>query len=121
MMKKATVVVRRAFDSATRIARSRSGEGRMPMSDPLSSVPAIAFPWVDDAPKISHRYRASAHRFLHERADPCLFGSSQLLQPEDDRPHGAFVAVRRVAEAQRRVPLLELLVVLHEADDSADV
>ena len=45
------------------------------------------------------RARSSAHRFLHERADPCLFGGSQLLQREGDRPHGAFVEVRRVAEA----------------------
>jgi hypothetical protein len=33
----------------------------------------------------------SAHRFLHERADPCLFGGGQLLQREGGRPHGAFV------------------------------
>src|SRR5437867_5646768 len=51
MMKKATVVVRRALDSATRIARTRSGAGGMLMSNSLSSVPAIAFPWVDHAPK----------------------------------------------------------------------
>ena len=41
----------------------------------------------------------SAHRFLHERADPCLFGGSQLLQRKGGRPQGAFVEVRRVAEA----------------------
>ncbi len=45
------------------------------------------------------RAQSSAHRFLHERADPCLFGGSQLLQREGDRPQGAFVEVRRVAEA----------------------
>src|SRR3989475_6074660 len=60
-------------------------------------------------------YQPSTHCFLHERADPCLFGGSQLLQSEDDRPHGAFVEVRRVAEAERRVPRLELLRGLDEA------
>ena len=50
----------------------------------------------------------SAHRFLHERGDPCLFGGSQLLQREGDRPQGAFVEVRRVLEAERGVPRLEL-------------
>ena len=41
--------------------------------------------------------QSSAHRFLHERADPCLFGGSQFLQREGGRPHGAFVEVRRAA------------------------
>src|SRR5438093_4751968 len=63
--------------------------------------------------------RISAHRFLHKRADPCLLGGSQLLQREGDRPHGAFVEVRLVAEAERRVPRLELLRALEEADDLA--
>src|SRR5207249_6321794 len=61
----------------------------------------------------------SAHRFLHERADPCLFGGGQLRQREGDRPHGAFVEVRHVIEAERRVPRLELLRALEEADDLA--
>src|SRR6266567_9031499 len=43
----------------------------------------------------------SAHRFLHELADPCLFSGSQLLQREGDRPQGAFVEVRAVVEAER--------------------
>ena len=59
----------------------------------------------------------SAHRFLYERADPCLFGGRQLLQREGDRPQGAFVEVRHVAEAERRVPRIELLRALEEADD----
>src|SRR5438034_9121279 len=62
---------------------------------------------------------SSAHRFLHERADPCLFGGGQLLQREGGRPHGAFVEVRLVAEAERRVPRFELLRTLEEADDIA--
>src|SRR2546428_7379545 len=61
----------------------------------------------------------SAHRFLHERADPCFGGGGQLLQGEGDRPHGAFVEVRLVAEAERRVPRLELVRALEEADDMA--
>src|SRR5215211_2890500 len=63
--------------------------------------------------------RGSAHRFLHERADLCLFGGGQLLQREGDRPHGAFVEVRILVEAERQVPLLELLRVAEEADDLA--
>src|SRR6267154_2950832 len=61
----------------------------------------------------------SAHRFLHERDDPCLFGGSQLLEREGDWPHGAFVQVRLVAEAEGRVPRLELLRALEVADDLA--
>src|SRR5258706_3444565 len=61
----------------------------------------------------------SANCFLHERADPCLFGSGQLLQREGGRPHVAFVEGRPVAEAERCVPRLELLSVLEEADDLA--
>src|SRR5207248_8941140 len=63
--------------------------------------------------------QSSAHRFLHQRADPCLFGGGQLLQREGDRPHVAFVEVRLVAEAERRVPRVELLRALEEADDIA--
>src|SRR5256884_3366437 len=62
---------------------------------------------------------SSAHRFLHERADLCFGGGGQLLQGEGDRPHGAFVEVRLVAEAERGVPRLELLRGLEEADDLA--
>src|SRR5215208_978061 len=61
----------------------------------------------------------SAHRSLHERADLRLFGGSQLLQREGGRPHGAFVEVRLVAEAERRVPRVELLRALEEAGDLA--
>src|SRR2546425_5879203 len=63
--------------------------------------------------------RNSAHRFLHERADPCLVGGSQLLQREGGRPQVAFVEVRRVAEAERRIPRVELVRALEEADDLA--
>src|SRR5207253_8873192 len=61
---------------------------------------------------------SSAHRFFHERADLCFGGGGQLLQGEGDRPHGAFVEVRLVAEAERRVPRLELVRALEEADDT---
>src|SRR5438067_1434176 len=60
-----------------------------------------------------------AHRFLHERGDPCLLGGGQVRQGEGGRPHGAFVEVRLVAEAERRVPRLELLRALEEADHVA--
>src|SRR5207253_2685396 len=65
------------------------------------------------------RDQSSAHRSLHERADLCLFGGGQLLQREGGGPHGAFVEVRLVAEAERRVPRFELLRALEEADDLA--
>src|SRR5262249_56615945 len=63
--------------------------------------------------------RSSAHRLLHERADPCLVGGGQLRHSEGGRPHGAVVEVRLVAEGERRVPGLELLRALEEADDLA--
>jgi hypothetical protein len=43
--------------------------------------------------------QSSAHGFLHQRADLYLFGGGQLLQCEGGRPHGAFIEIRRVAEA----------------------
>src|SRR5918994_2576632 len=61
----------------------------------------------------------SAHRLPDERGDPCLFGGSQLRQREGGRPHRTFVQVRRVVEAERRVPRFELLRALEEADDLA--
>jgi hypothetical protein len=42
---------------------------------------------------------SSTRRFLHQRGDPRLVGRGQLLQREGDRPQGAFVEVRLVAEA----------------------
>src|SRR3989440_9753088 len=74
-----------------------------------------------DQPRRGARWRvqSSAHRFLHEPADPCLFGGGQLLQREGGRPHGAFVEVRLVAEAERGVPRFELVRALEEADDIA--
>jgi hypothetical protein len=59
----------------------------------------------------------SALAFAHERGDPCLFASCQPLQCVGVRPHVAFVEVRFVAEARRRVPRFELLRWLEEADD----
>src|SRR2546426_11314434 len=72
-----------------------------------------------DSPAPGSAATSSAHRFLHERANPCLIGGGQLLQREGDRPHGAFVEVRLVAEAEGRVPRLELVRALEEADDIA--
>src|ERR687897_606187 len=63
--------------------------------------------------------RRSAHRLLHQRGDLCLVGGGQLRQREGGRPHGAFVEVCLVAEAERRVPRLELLRALEVADDLA--
>src|SRR5438128_4923881 len=61
----------------------------------------------------------SAHRSLHERADLGLVGCGQLRQGEGDGPHGAFVELRGVVEAEHRVPLLELPRVAEETDDLA--
>src|SRR5216117_3685531 len=61
----------------------------------------------------------SAHGSLHKRADLGLVGCGQLRQREGDRPHGAFVELRGVVEAEHRVPLLELPRVAEEADDLA--
>src|SRR5882762_10358618 len=60
---------------------------------------------------------SSAHRFLHERDDLCLGGGGQLRQREGDGPQGAVIELRLVAEPERRVPGLELVRTLEEADD----
>src|SRR6266540_283041 len=69
--------------------------------------------------KDSYLLSYSAHCFLHKRDDPCLFSGSQRLQCEGGWPHGAFVEVGLVVEAKRRVPRLELVGGLEEADDVA--
>src|SRR5215210_7259339 len=61
--------------------------------------------------------RRSAHRLLHQVGDLLLFGGGQLLQRERRRPYPTLVEVGLVAEAERRVPRLELLRVLEEAKD----
>src|SRR5260370_9478409 len=66
-----------------------------------------------------HGKEPAAQRSLHESADSCLVGGSQLLQREGGRPHASFVEVRLVHEAERRVPRVELLRALEEADDLA--
>src|SRR4029453_2637800 len=62
---------------------------------------------------------SSAHRLLHEGGDLLLVGGGQLRQRERGRPHGAVVEVRRVLEAERRVPLAVLRRAVEEADDLA--
>src|SRR5829696_2220707 len=68
---------------------------------------------------VAGRAPPSAHRLLHQRADPLLVGGGQLRQREGGRPHGAVVEVRVAIEAERRVPLLELRRGCEEADDLA--
>src|SRR5438874_9309088 len=97
-----------ARSAERRIRRSESPA--RPIGSWQSTFNPVTIPWGSCS---------SAHRFLHERADPCLFGGSQLRQREGGRPQGAFVEVRLVAEAERRVPRVELLRVLEEADDLA--
>src|SRR5919204_41824 len=110
-----------AFANALRIGSSspvyvagvlrREPRSRPGRPTPLRPRPDTG-PWISEA-------QSSAHRFLHERADRCLLGGGQLLQREGGWPHGAVVEVRLVAEAERRVPRLELLRALEEADDIA--
>ena len=50
----------------------------------------------------------SAHGLLHERRDLLLVGCGQLRERPGGGPHGACVEVRRVVEAERRVPALNL-------------
>src|SRR5215211_263850 len=66
-----------------------------------------------------NRTGGSASRPTHERADLRLLGGGKLLQRKRGRPHEALVEVRLVAEAERRVPRVELLRALEEADDLA--
>ncbi len=61
----------------------------------------------------------SAHRFLHEGGDPCLFGGGYFLQRKGDRPQDTIVEVRCIAKAERPIPRLELLRALEEADNLA--
>ena len=72
---------------------------------------------------VSHRRKPAAlsqlTALLDQRRDPGLVGLGQLGQGVSDRPHGAVVEVRLVAEAERRVPRLELLRGLEMADDGA--
>src|SRR5437870_1053216 len=58
----------------------------------------------------------SAHRLFHKRGDPGLFAGSQLAERVLNRPHGAVVDFRLVAEAERLVSDLELPCVLEVTD-----
>src|SRR6266702_698215 len=76
----------------------------VPQSHPPVNEPVlIGASALERVVRLPGRTSASAHRFLHERADPCFFGGGQLLQREGDRPHGAFVEVRLYARPLRRV------------------
>ena len=94
----AGTVATRTSTSATRSPEAPGAAPGDAAAPPVSTTPASRRPGS----------MSSAHRFLHERADPCLFGGGQLLQREGGRPHGAVVEVRLVAEAERRVPRLNL-------------
>src|SRR4029079_3177857 len=77
--------------------------------------------WAGDqtrgsTPRTSMR-RSVPDGLLHERADLLLLRVGQILDGEVRRPHGTVVEVRLVAEAERRVPRLELGRALEEADD----
>src|SRR5439155_6052238 len=65
------------------------------------------------------RAEPSAHCFLHQLGDRRLFRGRQRLQREGGGPQLAVIERRHVAEAERRVPGLELLRALEEADDLA--
>src|SRR5262249_53478022 len=104
------------FSSCRNVAPSRVflprglPDAASPMAAPLCVAPRRrAF----RRPRVPH---SSAHRFLHQSADPRLFRGGQILEREGDRPHGAFVEVRLVLKAERRIPRFELLSVLKEAN-----
>src|SRR5437588_10241455 len=58
----------------------------------------------------------SAHRLFHKRGDLGLFAGSQLAERVLNRPHGAVVDFRLVAEAERLVSDFELPCVLEVTD-----
>src|SRR5256886_14010984 len=61
----------------------------------------------------------SAHRLFHKRGDLGLFAGSQLAERVLNRPHGAVVDFRLVAEAERLVSDFELPCVLEVTDHIA--
>src|SRR5438445_5986893 len=61
----------------------------------------------------------SAHRLFHKGGDLGLFGGSQLAERVLNRPHGAVVDFRLVAEAERLVSDFELPRVLEVTDHIA--
>src|SRR5438552_8641067 len=61
----------------------------------------------------------SAHRLFHKRGDLGLFAGSQLAERVLNRPHGAIVDFRLVAEAERLVSDFELPCVLEVTDHIA--
>src|SRR5919201_6423667 len=60
------------------------------------------------------RAQSSACRFLHERADPLLFGGGQFFQREGDWPHRSLIELRRVLETEGPIPRLEFRRILVE-------
>jgi hypothetical protein len=63
------------------------------------------------------RLRPQLTAFLTSAPDLLFLGGGQRLQREGGRPYGAVVELRLVAEAERRVPRLELLRTLEVAGD----
>src|SRR6202030_632108 len=75
--------------------------------------------WPIDATAKASARAPSAHRLFHKRGDLGLFGGSQLAECVLNRPHGAVVDFRLVAEAERLVPDFELPCVLEVTDQIA--
>ena len=105
--------------TARRVGSARAAKARSTVVWILNHWVQYHMPSTGRQVPANEERRSHVHRSLHERGDPLLVGGSQLLQREGGRPHGAFVEVRLVAEAERRVPRLELLRALEEADDLA--
>src|SRR5581483_9437669 len=109
--------------SRSRSTRSRSGtSARRRPSTSRTAVDAVA--WCVEHARRGARARSessppssSAHRPLDEIGDLLFLGPRQPRQRKRGRPHVAVVEVGLVAEAERRVPRLELRRVLEEADD----
>src|SRR5215469_6027407 len=87
-----------------------------PFSRAMRSRSCPCCPYREPSAAPARYWVCSADRLLEERDDSRLLGGGQLLQREDSRPHAAVVELCLVAEAEGRVPRLELLGVLEVAD-----
>ena len=100
---------RMRWGGAGRVVRGGPGTGLVPAPLSRAGTGGNESGGINGKKNLIIQVRLSlAHRFLHERFDPCLFGGSQVLQCEGGRPHAAFVEIRLVAEAERHVSRVEL-------------
>src|SRR5437016_2298520 len=97
---------------------SSAGAGSTTRSTPASSRTTSPRP-ANGAMAKASATAPSAHRLFHKRGDLGLFAGSQLAERVLNRPHGAVVDFRLVAEAERLVSDFELPCVLEVTDHIA--